>query len=62
MSTEPALRSGQLAAAVGVTVQTLRYYERHGLRAAISAGCDDLIACAGSVCCPLPFGEVPEPR
>ncbi|GAA3779540.1 MerR family transcriptional regulator [Micromonospora maritima] len=137
MSVEPALRSGQLAAAVGVTVQTLRYYERRGLlaaprrspgghrlypaetvtllrvvkaaqrlgftlaevtdlvpaagatargdtglrahardklaeveqrladltvvrdtlRAAISAGCDDLIACAGNACCPLPLAE-----
>ncbi|MGC4897130.1 MerR family DNA-binding transcriptional regulator [Micromonospora sp. DT31] len=27
------LRSGQLADAVGVTVQTLRYYERRGLLA-----------------------------
>ncbi|WP_231931066.1 MerR family transcriptional regulator [Micromonospora coriariae] len=28
---------------------------RDSLRAAISAGCDDLVACAGSPCCPLPF-------
>ncbi|MDG4801140.1 MerR family transcriptional regulator [Micromonospora sp. WMMD980] len=28
---------------------------RDTLRAAISAGCDDLIACAGTSCCPLPF-------
>lgn len=134
------LRSGQLADAVGVNVQTLRYYERRGLldaprrspgghrlypaetvtllrvvkttqrlgftlaevtdlldagrhrpgrdaglralareklteveqrltdltvirdtlRAAISAGCDDLIACAGSSCCPLPFVDPAE--
>ncbi|MFG1678290.1 MerR family transcriptional regulator [Micromonospora sp. NPDC049282] len=31
---------------------------RDTLRAAISAGCDDLIACAGSSCCPLPFAEL----
>ncbi|SCE99255.1 DNA-binding transcriptional regulator, MerR family [Micromonospora chokoriensis] len=30
---------------------------RDTLRAAISAGCDDLIACAGTSCCPLPFAE-----
>lgn len=134
------LRSGQLAEAAGVNVQTLRYYERRGLlhdpgrtmgghrlyppqtvtvlrviraaqrlgftleevgellevgqhrhgarpsvglqsratakltevearladlavirdtlRAAIEAGCEDLMACAGSTCCPLPFGEL----
>ncbi|MBQ1041367.1 MULTISPECIES: MerR family transcriptional regulator [unclassified Micromonospora] len=126
---EPGLRSGRLADAAGVTVQTLRYYERRGLlpaprrspgghrlypaetvtllrvvkaaqrlgftlaevtdllaagrhdtglrtraklaeverrladltvvretlRAAISAGCDDLVACAASPRCPLPF-------
>ncbi|MGC5377629.1 MerR family transcriptional regulator [Micromonospora sp. DT68] len=28
---------------------------RDSLLAAISAGCDDLVACAGSACCPLPF-------
>jgi MerR family mercuric resistance operon transcriptional regulator len=27
------------------------------LRAALTAGCDDLIACADSPCCPLPFPE-----
>ncbi|MFG2053239.1 MerR family transcriptional regulator [Micromonospora sp. NPDC048930] len=31
---------------------------RDTLRAAISAGCDDLVACAGSSCCPLPFAEL----
>ncbi|WP_406080148.1 MerR family transcriptional regulator [Micromonospora sp. NBC_00858] len=31
---------------------------RDTLRAAISAGCDDLVACAGSSCCPLPFVEI----
>ncbi|MEV4489112.1 MerR family transcriptional regulator [Micromonospora coxensis] len=25
------------------------------LRAAVEAGCDDLVACAGSSCCPIPF-------
>ena len=134
-----ALRTGQLANAAGVTVQTLRYYERRGLlaepertlgghrlypaetvtvlqvikaaqrlgftlddvaellevgrhrhrgrspglqgratdklaeveariadltvirdtlHAALDAGCDDLMACADSDCCPLPFGEI----
>jgi DNA-binding transcriptional MerR regulator len=33
---------------------------RDTLHAAISAGCDDLIACAGSSCCPLPFAELAE--
>lgn len=28
------------------------------LRAVLDAGCDDLIACAGSTCCPLPFVEL----
>jgi DNA-binding transcriptional MerR regulator len=31
---------------------------RDTLRAAISAGCDDLVACAGSSRCPLPFAEL----
>jgi DNA-binding transcriptional MerR regulator len=134
------LRSGELAAAAGVNVQTLRYYERRGLldepdrtsgghrmypaetvavlrvikaaqrlgftlddvaelleagrhhhrrrvedglparaaaklaeveakladlavirdtlRAALDAGCDDLMTCAESECCPLPFVEL----
>ncbi|MEU4368968.1 MerR family transcriptional regulator [Micromonospora chersina] len=33
---------------------------RDTLRSAISAGCDDLVACAGSSCCPLPFAELAE--
>ncbi|MFA5708031.1 MAG: MerR family transcriptional regulator [Mycolicibacterium sp.] len=133
--TETGLRSGQVAAAAGVNIETLRYYERRGLlrepqrslgghrlyppetvtmmrvikaaqrlgftldevaellaatglggrsdaglqaraadklaevdeklveltavrdtlRAALAAGCDDLLACAESPCCPLPF-------
>jgi MerR family mercuric resistance operon transcriptional regulator len=138
-----ALRSGQVAAAAGVNLQTLRYYERRGLLAepdrslgghrlyppeavtvlrvikaaqrlgftldevaellaagrhghgsrrdaglqaraatkltevdariadlkviratlvaAMDAGCDDLVACAASPCCPLPFAELAEP-
>jgi MerR family regulatory protein len=86
---ENGLRSGEVADAAGVNVQTLRYYERRGLldepnrsldghrariklaeidaklielttvrdtlRAALDAGCDDLIACADSPCCPVPF-------
>ncbi|MET8372813.1 MerR family transcriptional regulator [Micromonospora profundi] len=36
---------------------------RDSLLAAISAGCDDLVACAGSACCPLPFaGDQPARR
>lgn len=31
---------------------------RDTLRAALDAGCDDLMACAGSECCPLPFVEL----
>ncbi|MEV0425586.1 MerR family transcriptional regulator [Micromonospora sp. NPDC050495] len=33
---------------------------RDTLRAAIRAGCDDLVACAGTACCPLPFAELAE--
>jgi MerR family mercuric resistance operon transcriptional regulator len=28
------------------------------LRAATDAGCDDLIACAGQACCPIPFATI----
>ena len=28
------------------------------LRAAVDAGCDDLVACAGSPCCPIPFATL----
>ena len=28
------------------------------LRAAIDAGCDDLIACADAGCCPIPFAAL----
>lgn len=138
------LRSGELAAAAGVNVQTLRYYERRGLldepdrtlgghrvyapetvtvlrvikaaqrlgftlddvaelleagrhqhgrpvrdglqarakaklvevearmadlavirdtlREALDAGCDDLMECAESACCPLPFVELAAPH
>lgn len=31
---------------------------RDTLRAAIGAGCDDLIDCAGSQGCPIPFAEI----
>ncbi|MGI8330415.1 MerR family transcriptional regulator [Actinomadura scrupuli] len=31
------------------------------LQAAVAAGCDDLIACAGRPCCPLPFAELAHP-
>ena len=31
---------------------------RDTLRQAVAAGCDDLIACAASPCCPLPFVEL----
>ena len=30
------------------------------LRAAIDAGCDDLVVCAAQPCCPLPFAELAE--
>lgn len=137
--TATGLRSGEVAAAAGVNLQTLRYYERRGLiekpdrslgghrlyrseavtvlrvikaaqrlgftleevadlldagqhhhrrvdagltaqaeqklaeveakiadleviagtlRAAIAAGCDDLVECAGSSCCPIPFATI----
>ncbi|MEU7928162.1 hypothetical protein [Micromonospora sp. NPDC049107] len=35
---------------------------RDTLRDAISAGCDDLVTCAASTCCPLPFAELAEQR
>jgi MerR family mercuric resistance operon transcriptional regulator len=28
------------------------------LRAALDAGCDDLVACAGAPCCPIPFATL----
>lgn len=28
------------------------------LRATVQAGCDDLVACAGSDCCPIPFSAI----
>ena len=31
---------------------------RDTLQEAVDAGCDDLIACAGSPCCPLPFTDL----
>jgi MerR family mercuric resistance operon transcriptional regulator len=34
---------------------------RETLRAALDAGCDDLIECANSDCCPLPFAELTGP-
>jgi DNA-binding transcriptional MerR regulator len=34
---------------------------RDTLQRGLAAGCDDLIACAGSPCCPLPFAELADP-
>lgn len=31
---------------------------RATLLAALDAGCEDLVACAGNPCCPLPFAEL----
>jgi len=31
---------------------------RDTLRAALDAGCDDLVACAGNDCCPIPFATI----
>lgn len=31
---------------------------RDTLRAALDSGCDDLLTCAGSPCCPIPFSEL----
>ena len=28
------------------------------LRAAVSAGCEDLVECAGNECCPIPFATI----
>ncbi|MBG0832557.1 MerR family transcriptional regulator [Planomonospora sp. ID67723] len=33
---------------------------RQTLLQAVDAGCDDLVACAASPCCPLPFAELTE--
>ncbi|GAA3744384.1 hypothetical protein GCM10022225_30050 [Plantactinospora mayteni] len=33
---------------------------RETLRQAVAAGCDDLVVCADSPCCPLPFVELTE--
>jgi DNA-binding transcriptional MerR regulator len=33
---------------------------RTALAGAVEAGCDDLIACAGSSCCPIPFTDLAE--
>lgn len=33
---------------------------RESLLAARDAGCDDLVACAGSDCCPIPFIQIVE--
>lgn len=34
---------------------------RSTLLAALDAGCDDLVACAASSCCPLPFADLARP-
>lgn len=31
---------------------------RNDLAAALDAGCDDLVACASTPCCPIPFAEI----
>jgi DNA-binding transcriptional MerR regulator len=31
---------------------------RDNLRAAVDAGCDDLIECASTECCPIPFATI----
>src|SRR4051794_22371223 len=31
---------------------------RETLRAALDAGCEDLVACAGNDCCPIPFATI----
>jgi MerR family mercuric resistance operon transcriptional regulator len=35
---------------------------RDTLRAALDAGCDDLMACESAPCCPLPFVELARPE
>jgi DNA-binding transcriptional MerR regulator len=34
---------------------------RDSLHAALDAGCDDLVACADTPCCPLPFADLVAP-
>jgi DNA-binding transcriptional MerR regulator len=35
---------------------------RDTLRAALDAGCEDLVTCANTPCCPLPFAELARPQ
>ncbi len=35
---------------------------RDTLRSAVAAGCDDLVTCAASPCCPLPFADLVKDR
>lgn len=51
------------AAKLAEVEQKIRDLEliRSSLQQAVEAGCDDLIACAGSDCCPIPFVEVARP-
>lgn len=35
---------------------------RESLQQAVAAACDDLIACAGSSCCPIPFTDLFRPK
>ena len=35
---------------------------RDTLRAALDAGCEDLVSCANTPCCPLPFVELARPE
>jgi MerR family transcriptional regulator, mercuric resistance operon regulatory protein len=52
-------RAGAKLAEVDAKIADLQVI-RATLLAALDAGCDDLVACAASPCCPLPFAELVE--
>jgi MerR-like DNA binding protein len=53
-------RARQKLAEVEAKISDLRVIAET-LRAAVAAGCDDLIACAGRPRCPIPFATIGEP-
>jgi MerR family mercuric resistance operon transcriptional regulator len=56
-------RAAEKLAEVEVKITDLNAI-RATLKEALAAGCEDLVACAASDCCPLPFAELaaPSPR
>jgi MerR family mercuric resistance operon transcriptional regulator len=55
--TEPGLHARAVAKLTEVAARIADLQVVAGtLRAAVDAGCDDLVACANEPCCPIPFG------